>query len=1452
MLQDAFDRALNTNRRTVLIEGAAGVGKSALTSQLRPMVARAGGWFVHGKFDQYQRDGAATGALTQALRALGRLMLAQSRDELTVQRQHILDALGRNAGLITRLSPEFALLLGTQPPAPEIDPRQAELQLHQAALDLIGAITSSDRPLIIVLDDLQWAGALSLRFVERAMGEPGLRGLLVVGAYRAEAVDDGHVIAPMLAQWRQQAEPPLHIALSNLTAEGMGSLIGKMLRLPPARAKSLAGAVGALTGGNPFDTVEMINALRRDGILRLGEQGWEWDEAAIRHFVGRGNVVDLLAARIVHLPAGACELLEFMSCLGNAVECSLLGAATGMDEEDLRQRLRAPLEDGLLVADQTGGQDSVQFRHDRVQQAVLGGMDEAQRIQRQLAMARRLAVVPAFARDAAQLYLACSGDLADAEEKRRAAKLFHGLARKLVRAATWLLAERYLAAASALLRDLDDPGDGPLLREIAITRHTALYSLGRMEEADPLYATLQEANTDPLDLVEPTCLQLRSLDMRNQLRPALDLGLEMLARLGLHVPPDFTEDRTHELDALKDWVLRESLLDHSKRPQLRDPRLLAIAKILSRTSRSASFFVDKKELVWVLLESQHLWTEHGPCPELVECLSRFCGALISLGEDYRGAFDVGRHVLAVGEVLGYEPQTSEARGNFASYARSWFEPLESAHADAVRAFEGVRAGGDLSYSCYSHRGAMVFVLDIAPRIDAWAAEIDTGLALCRRYGNDKSAVLNLRDRQLLRALRGETRELGSFDDDTPEAGGAGGVGHTYEARRALGALLFGDLAALSRHAASAFSMMHKMAGYPTTVHTHLAIALARAWEVRQAREEASAIDAAPLLAQVAASRVWLAARAADQPYNYLHLLRLVEAEEAWALGDLWKAAAAFDEAIGESEARPRPWQRALIAERAGLFHLERGQQHLGRELLEKARDRYRAWGAAGKVTQIEGRHAFLAAQAGARDAAVVTAAEAQGRHSNTVSPDALDLMGVLRASQALSSETSLERLTARVSDVLAALSGATKVLLLSWNEDQWWLLRPAPGESSIPLGEATERGLLPRSAVAYAERTGQALIVDDAPGDDRFARDPYFARQSHCSLLLVPIATQGTTRAMVYLENREGRAAFNAQRLEAVMLIAGQLAVSLTNAQLYERLEERVSARTRELEQAHAQLVDTARRAGKAEIANNVLHNVGNVLNSINVSASVVRGTISNSRIEGLTRAVDLINEHEHDLSDFLSADPRGKALRPYLNELVGVLRSERQDALGDLDRLSRSVDHITYVVATQQSHAGPSSILEMAQPQEFLDEALHLSAEAIKKYHVTVVCRYAEVPASALDKQRLVQILVNLIANAAQAMGNVPEPSRRLTLGTSLVQSEGGDRLRITVRDEGEGIAPENLTSIFAHGFTTRKSGHGFGLHSSALAAMEMGGKLTVHSGGLGLGAVFTLEVPFNRTGLG
>ena len=615
-----------------------------------------------------------------------------------------------------------------------------------------------------MLDDLQWAGSSSLRTFERLMNDPGLRGVLIVGIYRAEDVDAAHVLSSKIAEWRQQPQPPMRVALGPLTVYDLGELTGDMLRLAPEPSRELAVAVNALTGGNPFDTVETINALRRDGILSLGESGWQWDEAKVRHFVGRGNVMDLLAARIIRLPMLSREVLEFMACLDNAVECNLLRTAVGLSDDEFRARLHAALEDGLLVAEQRGGQDTVRFRHDRVQQAVLTAMDDSERGHRQLAMARRLAVEPAFQSDAAQQYLACADMLTEPEERRRAAQLFHNLAHSLAGAASYLLAERYLASASALLTAIDEPGDAALRLAIDTARHCALYSLGRVDESDPLYAAMQAHTVDPLDFVAPTCLQMRSLDMRGRLDDAMELGRRLLAQLGLHVPADYAvPDREKRLDALDEWVRLDSQEDHSQRAQIRDPRLLGIAKLLNRMVGSAYFRQDMSAFAWLLLESQRLWAEHGPCAELVASIGHVINLLTVLRQNWRTGFNVASHVLTVGEALGYEPQTSEARYRFAVYACAWFEPLEKAVDHATRAYQGLRAQGDASIACTSHAHLYSLSLDLAPSIDVLDAEIEAGLALCRRSGNFNMEMLHLLEQRLLRALAGRTNAPDGFD-----------------------------------------------------------------------------------------------------------------------------------------------------------------------------------------------------------------------------------------------------------------------------------------------------------------------------------------------------------------------------------------------------------------------------------------------------------------------------------------------------------------------------------------------------------------------------------------------------------------------------------------------------------------------------------------------------------------
>jgi predicted ATPase/signal transduction histidine kinase len=1454
VLKSAFDRAMTSSERIMFVEGAAGVGKTALVGELRSIAAAAGGWFVYGKCDPFQKDNATTGALLQALQSLGRLLLAQAPGESERLRERVLLELGRGAGLITKLLPEFELLLGTQPEPPQVDPAQAGLQLQAAMVALLAAVVSPVRPLVIVLDDLQWTSARLLRALGRLLDEPALRGLLVVGVHRPDEDDGEPSLQEALAGWRERRDPPRELKLAQLPAAGTAEIIARMLRLADERADELAKAVHRHTAGNPFDTVETINALRTEGLLRLGESGWEWDPAQIGGFVGRSDVAGLLAVRIARLPEDSRRLMEVMGCIGGAIDPTMLGAAAALEPSEVEDRLRPLLEDGLVTADR-GGDGVVRFRHDRVQQAVLRALGDPARAHLQLSMARRLAA-GGFEDEAAAHYLACAALVEDAGEMRLAARLFHGLARRLAATAAYALAERYLAQASALLARVADPADAGLRREILVAHHVSLYSQGRQDECDVVFASIEACTADPLDTVHSADLQMHSLMMRMRLGEAASLGYGLLERLGVELPAMDAAAKQDRLAGLREWIRLDAQRHRPDRMQMHDPRLLAICTVLRRMTRPAGNGFDVEVTQRILLLGLRLWTAHGPCPDLVACIGYLSGVLIAEREDFRTAYELARHFMRVGEDLRYESQARAARLIFAALACHWMEPLESAVGHARSIAEAARSAGEWAVAGSFLLWVSTSAMEIAPTMAQAAAEMRSGIDLCRRSGNVHAGHVHSRQLQLLRALHGESKGDEAFgaDDWNEEEFQASAKNSPYlrlQDSVCLGihALIMGDADALLLHARSARErLVPGIQAYHVSFHVRLLSALARVRELRPGGEGGVDASVPPQqLQQLDADLRWLADRAADQPDNFLHLLRLVEAERAWAMRDGTRAAACFDAALAETEHRKRPWHRALIAERAGLFHLSEGLGQFGRRLLVEAHGRYRRWGAAEKGLRMEREHPFLQAPGASDD---VAAAPRSARGSDSVSSDSLDLVGVLRASQALSSETSLARLTSRMTEVLAALTGATKVLVLSWVEGEWRLNAPSAGEAAVSAERAAAEGLVPASVLRYAERTQVALVVDDALADDRFARDPYFAGVPLCSLMAVMISGQGAARTLLLLENRQGRAAFNDRRLDAVMLIAGQLAVSMANAQLYERLEQRVQARTRELRETQAQLVATARRVGMAEIANNVLHNVGNVLNSISVSAGVMRSTIGNSSVQKLERAVQLMNDHAHELAQFMAAEGRDRAMLGYLNEIAAALGRERAGMLEDLDRLVQGVDHIGYVVADQQSRSGPSSMLEPARPQDLLEEALRMSAEPIGRIGVEIVRRYEELPSTVLDKPRMLLVLVNLICNASQAMEGMPEGARQLTLESRLQREDEGERLHITVRDSGEGISEDNLKRLFAHGFSTRRNGHGFGLHSSALAAMEMGGRLAARSEGPGRGAAFTLDVPFTAQG--
>jgi signal transduction histidine kinase len=409
----------------------------------------------------------------------------------------------------------------------------------------------------------------------------------------------------------------------------------------------------------------------------------------------------------------------------------------------------------------------------------------------------------------------------------------------------------------------------------------------------------------------------------------------------------------------------------------------------------------------------------------------------------------------------------------------------------------------------------------------------------------------------------------------------------------------------------------------------------------------------------------------------------------------------------------------------------------------------------------------------------------------------------------------------------------------------------ASGDGAADTAEAS----LPWTLISYVKRTREHVLLGDAAQPHPFSMDEGLLRGKARSVLCVPLLRQGELRGVLYLENTLATNAFSPARLQLLEHLASQAAISIENARLYadvqraetalrranDELERRVEERTRELKQAQARLVDTARSAGMAEVATSILHNVGNVLTSAVINLEKMDELAHTSHLDRLKQATALLEEHRGDLADFLSRDPRGSRLSSYLTALADELLAERGMLQGDMKAMGKHIEHIRAIVQVQQTYAKTSLMAEECDLGQLVEDALRVQLAALDRHGVVVHRELAPVPRLKVDKHKVLQILINLISNAKYALDASPEGARNVWVRLAV----DGAKVRIQVVDDGVGIAPENRERLFAHGFTTRKEGHGFGLHSSALAAQMLGGHLSLESEGAGKGAVATLELP-------
>ncbi|HYI00155.1 GAF domain-containing sensor histidine kinase, partial [Hyalangium sp.] len=549
-----------------------------------------------------------------------------------------------------------------------------------------------------------------------------------------------------------------------------------------------------------------------------------------------------------------------------------------------------------------------------------------------------------------------------------------------------------------------------------------------------------------------------------------------------------------------------------------------------------------------------------------------------------------------------------------------------------------------------------------------------------------------------------------------------------------------------------------------------------------------------------------------------------------------------EEAIQWARKQGFPQHVGLACELAARLGGARQMPLLADAYARKAREAYLSWGALGKVRHLDAQWPYLA-----------SASEAEENGTDTGSTQ-IDALTVVKAQQAISGEIVLERLAATLLRVAIENAGAQRGALVLL---QGGKLSVVAISGSSPESSGSEEDRLPWTLISYVMRTREHVLIDDGAQPHAFSADAWLERGKARSVLCLPLVRQEEFRGVLYLENSLATNAFTPARLSLLGHLASQAAISLENARLYadvqraeaalrsanDELEKRVEERTGELRKAQAQLVETARSAGMAEVATSVLHNVGNVLTSAIVNVEMLSHTVSASRIARVKQLSAMLQEHQSALADFFTRDPRGILLPEYLEGLAEELLREQAALQEGLAAMSKHIEHVRAIVQVQQTYARSTLVTEEYELSQLVEDSLSIQMPALKRHGVSVIREFSVLPRVRVDRHKVLQILINLISNAKTAMASVPEGQRSLRLRLEAV----GSLARIQVVDQGMGIAPELRARLFSQGFTTREGGHGLGLHSSALAARMLGGRLLLESEGPGKGATATLELPLD-----
>jgi PAS domain S-box-containing protein len=1178
-LLDAFERMASTGRAALAtVSGYSGIGKSLLVDALRKPIVAKHGYFISGKFDQYQRD-IPYATLTQAFGELVQQLLGESAARIAGWRQQLQTAVGVNGQLIVDVLPKVELIIGPQSPVPELPPTEAQNRFRMVFRQFVTVFTSTAHPLVLFLDDLQWIDAASLALAEHLLTHPDTCYLLLIGAYRDNEVSAADPLATSLDAICHSGTPAIHIQLAPLSAVHLNQLVADTLHAPPASCSPLTDLICKRTESNPFFFTQFLDALHKEGLLRHDVQlrEWRWDLEQINAKDFADNVVDLMLGKLRQLPMPAQEALQLAACLGNKFDLRVLALVS--DQAEVEQHLAPAVRESLILCTHGSGK----FLHDRIQQAAYSLIPEERRAEVHLRIGRVLLgsmaadEFPAGLFDVANQFNRGAALITAQEERERVAELNLTAGMRAKAATAYASALVYFTAGHTLVAGNGEDRHYALNFSLDFHRAECEFLTGDLTTAEQRLSMLSHRAASLVDKAAVACLRMSLYMNAGQADRAVEVSLEYLLAVGVewsaHPTKEAVQQEYQQLWQQMGSRSIEQLLDL---PLMTDAVCRATLEVLTAVQPPAHA-TDMNLYCLVAGRMANLSLEHGNSDG-----SGFAYVMLGmiLGPhfgDYRAGFRFGKLGFDLVEKHRMDRFKARVYMCFAAFIVPWTGHIRSGRALLHLAFDTANQTGDLTFAGYSGNNLITNLLGAGEPLGDVHREAENGLELAHKMRFELVVDFMTAQLTLIKALRGLTPDFGSFNDEAFNEDrfeqhlsadpGLALAACWYWIRKLQARFYAGDYAGAVAAASNAELLLWTSPFCFEAAEYHFYAGLARA-----AHCDSVAPDERPAhLEALSAHHTQLETWANNCPENFTDRATLIAAEIARLEGRDSDAMQLYEQAIRSASEHGFVQNEGIAHELAAGFYVARGATTAARAHLDEARSCFARWGAHGKVRQLDARMPPL------REASASRAATSPGDGVQ------LDLLSVAKASQAISGQIVLEDLIDTLMHILLENAGAqTGQLLLARNErlvlaaeasvEQQTIhvrqyLNQAP-PASATRGSATPKPALPSSIVNYVQRCRERVLLDDATQSNPFSADDYLARRQPKSVLCLPLMRRSALIGLLYLENNLATHAFTPERVTVLELLASQAAITLENARLYRDLAER-EARIRRLVDAN-------------------------------------------------------------------------------------------------------------------------------------------------------------------------------------------------------------------------------------------------------------------------------------------